>query len=42
MEKLGIDKNKFSYVSIAGGALITYLSGRPMPGIEALRNDMTK
>jgi phosphoglycerate kinase len=37
MEKLGIDKTKFSYVSIAGGALITYLSGKPMPGIESLR-----
>jgi phosphoglycerate kinase len=38
MEKLGIDKSKFSYISIAGGALITYLSGKPLPGVEALRN----
>lgn len=37
MEKLRIDASKFSYVSIAGGALITYLSGKPMPGVEALR-----
>jgi len=37
MEKLGIGKEKFSYVSIAGGALITYLSGNPLPGIEALK-----
>jgi phosphoglycerate kinase len=36
LEKLGIDKTKFSYVSIAGGALITHLSGKPMPGIESL------
>lgn len=39
MEKLKINKKKFSYVSIAGGALITYLSGKPMPGIEALKKN---
>lgn len=38
IEKFGIDKNKFSFISLGGGALITYLSGKPMPGIEALRN----
>jgi phosphoglycerate kinase len=37
IDKLGVDRNKFSYVSIAGGALITYLSGKPMPGIEAIK-----
>ncbi|MCS7123764.1 MAG: phosphoglycerate kinase [Candidatus Aenigmarchaeota archaeon] len=36
IEKLKIDASKFSYISIAGGALITYLSGKPMPGIEVL------
>jgi phosphoglycerate kinase len=36
MEKLGIDKNKFSYISLGGGALITALSGKEMPGVEAL------
>jgi phosphoglycerate kinase len=36
-EQLGFSKSAFSYVSIAGGALITYLSGEPMPGVEALR-----
>jgi phosphoglycerate kinase len=37
MEKLGIDQTKFSYISLGGGALITYLSGKPMPGIEILK-----
>jgi len=37
IEKLGIDRNKFSYISLGGGALITYLSGKPMPGVEALK-----
>lgn len=37
VEKLGIDKTKFSYISLGGGALITYLSGKPMPGIECLK-----
>jgi phosphoglycerate kinase len=37
IEKLGINKKKFSYVSTAGGAMITYLSGKTMPGIDTLR-----
>lgn len=36
MEKLGLDKTKFSYISLGGGALITSLSGKEMPGVEAL------
>ena len=42
IEKLKIEKNKFSYVSVGGGALITFLSGKPMPGIEALKNSAQK
>jgi phosphoglycerate kinase len=42
IEKLGIDKNKFSYISLGGGALITYLSGKEMPGIEALKANFKK
>ncbi|MDI6807266.1 MAG: phosphoglycerate kinase [Candidatus Aenigmarchaeota archaeon] len=37
IEKLEIEKNKFSYISLGGGALITYLSGEPMPGVEAIK-----
>jgi phosphoglycerate kinase len=36
IEKLGLEP-KFSHVSIGGGASITYLSGDPLPGIEALK-----
>jgi phosphoglycerate kinase len=36
LSKFKINKNKFSHVSLGGGALITYLSGGRMPGIEAL------
>lgn len=35
-DKHGI-KNNFSYVSMSGGALISYISGNKLPGIEALR-----
>lgn len=33
----GLKLEDFSYVSIAGGALIHYLSGKPMPGVEILK-----
>ena len=36
IDRLNIDKKRFSYVSVAGGALITYLSGNPMPGLASL------
>ncbi len=36
LKKFNIDKNRFSHVSLGGGALITYLSGGKMPGIETL------
>ncbi|MEM5777373.1 MAG: phosphoglycerate kinase [Candidatus Aenigmatarchaeota archaeon] len=37
MDTLGLDKNKYSYISLAGGALINYLSGKKMPGVEILK-----
>lgn len=37
IEKLRIRKKGFSYISLAGGALIYFLSGKTMPGIEALK-----
>jgi len=36
LEVFGIPQEKFSYVSLAGGALIDYLSGKELPGIKAL------
>jgi len=36
IEQLGLG-SKFSHVSMGGGASITYLSGEPLPGIEALK-----
>jgi len=41
IEKLALEP-KFSHVSIGGGASITYLSGDPLPGIEALKKAATK
>jgi len=37
IEQLGLE-SKFSHVSMGGGAAITYLSGEPLPGIEALKS----
>jgi len=37
MDKLNIDQKKFSYISLAGGALINYLSGKKMPGVDILK-----
>ncbi len=37
MEKYGVDKTLFTHVSLGGGSLITFLSGKPMPAIEALK-----
>jgi len=36
IEKMGLEP-RFSHVSMGGGASITYLSGDPLPGIEALK-----
>jgi len=37
MKAVGINKKKFSYVSLSGGATIRYLMGERMAGIDALR-----
>ncbi len=37
IEKYGVDKTIFTHVSLGGGSLITFLSGKPMPAIEALK-----
>jgi phosphoglycerate kinase len=36
LEVFGIPEEKFSYVSLAGGALIDYLSGKELPGVKTL------
>lgn len=36
LEVLGISPSEYSHVSLGGGALIYFLSGRPMPGLDAL------
>ena len=37
IDQLGLE-SKYSHLSMGGGASVTYLSGEPMPGIEALKN----
>ncbi len=36
LDRFGIDKQKFNYVSLSGKALIAYLCGNELPGISAL------
>ncbi|HVY01853.1 MAG TPA: phosphoglycerate kinase [Candidatus Nanoarchaeia archaeon] len=31
---------KFTHISTSGGALITYLAGKPLPGLEAVKNSV--
>jgi phosphoglycerate kinase len=37
IQSLNINEKGFSHVSLGGGALINYLSGRSLPALEALR-----
>jgi len=37
IEEFKIPKEKFSFISLAGGALISYLSGKKMPVLECLK-----
>jgi phosphoglycerate kinase len=39
MEKLGIDRKYFGYVSLSGKALIEYLCGKELPGLAALEEN---
>ena len=32
-----VDRKKISYISLAGGAMVEFLSGKKLPGVEALR-----
>ncbi|MFH1107083.1 MAG: phosphoglycerate kinase [Candidatus Micrarchaeota archaeon] len=42
LAKFGIDKGKISHISLAGGAVVEYLQGRKLPGIEALKASFRK
>jgi len=37
LKDLKIDKNKFNFVSLSGGALLEYLAGKKLPGLEVLK-----
>ena len=37
LSKFKINKNRFGYVSLSGGATIYYLAGMKLPGLEALK-----
>jgi len=37
MEKLGFNRDDFSYVSLAGGAMMMRLAGEELPGVKALK-----
>lgn len=37
VKELRINKSRISYISLSGGALIGYLSGEKLPGLEVLR-----
>lgn len=38
LDRFKINKNKINYISLSGGALLTYLSGEKLPGLEALKS----
>jgi phosphoglycerate kinase len=42
IRELGIDETTFSYVSLGGGALINYLSGKGLPAYDALKQAATR
>ena len=41
LDKLGL-YDKIDFVSTGGAAMLEYLAGEPMPGIEALKNQNSK
>lgn len=42
LEHFGISEKKFGYVSLSGGAFVSYLAGEKLPGLEALQRDWKK
>ena len=39
IKELRINTNKFSYISLSGGALVKYLAGEKLPGLEVLKKE---
>ncbi|MCL5011404.1 MAG: phosphoglycerate kinase [Candidatus Marsarchaeota archaeon] len=39
MDMFKIDKSKISHISLAGGALLDFMSGEKLPGVEALKEN---
>ena len=37
IEKSGINKKKFNHISLSGGALLSYVAGEKLPGLEILK-----
>lgn len=37
IKMFNINRKKFNYVSLSGGALVSYLAGKKLPGLEALK-----
>lgn len=37
LQKFKISQNKFDYVSLSGGAFVSYLAGEQLPGLDALQ-----
>ncbi|MBU0907620.1 MAG: phosphoglycerate kinase [Nanoarchaeota archaeon] len=42
ISKLHINKKKFGYISLSGGALDEYVAGKKLPGLEVLRKSKKK
>ena len=42
IEKLNIDKKRFNYVSLSGGAMLQYISGKELPGLKVLEKENRK
>ncbi len=42
IESSGISKKKFGHISLSGGALLNYIAGEKLPGIEALNKSKNR
>ena len=42
LERFGLDKKDFGYVSLSGKALIEFLCGRELPGLSALEENESR